>query len=81
MKGSVVLSLRDEGPVPYQASRAQGEVLPCCLTENRDELFQLNTGLQLGVVREIAGDDLFLVEVAHLGGDVGEELSHAGPAI
>ncbi len=45
------------------------------LTQARDESLGLNTGLEPRVIREIAGDDLLLVEVTHLDGYIGEDLS------
>lgn len=51
------------------------------LTEQCDKLFQFDSGLKLGVIREITGYDLFLVEVTHLDRNIEEELPDAWPAI
>jgi len=65
--------------VPYIKGGCKINLVP--LRETRGNPLQLDASLEPRVVCQIAGDDLFLVEVAHLDGDVGEELSYAGPAV
>jgi len=61
--------------------KGNGKILLVRFAEYCDELFQCNAGLQLGVVREITGDDLFLMKVTHLDRNIRKELSHPRPAV
>ncbi len=58
-----------------------GKVLLIRCAEHCGELFEFNAGNQFGVVCEIPCNDLLLMEMAHLDGDITEDLSHAGPAV
>ena len=45
-------------------------------TEGYGEFFQRNACFSFRVVREVTGNDLFLMEVAHLYGDISKQLSY-----
>ena len=47
------------------------------LTEGYGEFFQRNACLSFRVVREVTGNDLLLMEVAHLYGDISKQLSYS----
>jgi len=75
-------SLPEEGkPFVMPGIKSNGKLLLVRCTEHCGKLFQLNTGNQFRVVREIPRHDLLLVEVTHLDGDVRKELSHARSAV
>lgn len=75
-------SLLEEGrPSCMPGIKGSGKILLIRFTEGREEFFQFNTGLEFRIVRQIPRNDLFLVEVTHLDGDVTKELSHARSAI
>lgn len=61
--------------------KGSGKIMLSGLTQGCGNLFEFNTCFELGVVRKIAGDDLLLVEMAHLDGYIGKELSYPRSAI
>ena len=58
-----------------------GKVLLIRCAEHCGELFEFNAGNQFGVVCEIPGNDLLLMEMANLDGDITEDLFHTRPAV
>jgi len=66
-----------QGPSVMPGIKGSGKILLMCFAEHCGKFFQFNAGLELRVVCQIPCHDLFLVEVAHLDGDVGEELSYS----
>lgn len=64
------------GPCVMPSIEGGGKIALIRFAESCGELFQFNTCFQLGVVRQVPGNDLFLVEVTHLDGDIGEKLSY-----
>jgi len=69
------------GPSFVPGVEGSGKVLLIRCAEHCGELFEFNAGNQFGVVCEIPCNDLLLMEMAHLDGDIAEDLSHTGPAV
>lgn len=61
--------------------KGNGKILLIRFTEGCCKFFQRNAGFQFRVVREVAGNDLLLMEVAHLDGDISKELPHPRPSV
>ena len=75
-------SLLEEGrPSCMPGIKGSGKILLICFAEECGELFQFNTGLEFRIVRQIPCNDLFLMEVAHLDGDIRKQLSYSRSAI